>query len=281
MAKLIQLRQRIKAIETIKKITHAMRLIAMSTHSHLKSVQDPLSSYTHALDAIFAELSAMAHTWQNPIIHPTSQKNGKTLLIIIGSQKGLCGSFNTNLFKLISYHLDKKLYPHLELIVIGQKAIDFSKTLPYPIKHSYKKLNEARIESIAQEVMHSLVYASPFYQSVVIASNIVKSFFTQKPHITKLIPFELPATKKNELLDDYIWHQPSQEILDTLIPQYLASQIYYYLFQSLLAEHAARFISMDSATRNANSLLETTRLEYNKLRQAKITKELTELVGSF
>ena len=82
MAKLIQLRQRIKAIETIKKITHAMRLIAMSTHSHLKSLQDPLSTYTHTLDTIFAELSAITPTWHHPIIHPPAHKDGKTLFII-------------------------------------------------------------------------------------------------------------------------------------------------------------------------------------------------------
>jgi F-type H+-transporting ATPase subunit gamma len=281
MAKLIQLRQRIKAIETIKKITHAMRLIAMSTHSHLKSLQDPLTTYTHTLDTIFAKLSAITPNWHHPIIHP--EKASKTLLIIIGSQKGLCGSFNTNLFKLITYHLQKNSYPSLEIIAIGQKAIDFTHNhlAAYPLKHSYKKLNASRIESIAHEIAHMLIYAPMPYQAVIIASNTFKSFFVQKPHISTLIPFEFQHTTINELSNDYIWDQPPADVLNISVPQYLDSKIYFYLFQSLLAEHAARFISMDSATRNANSLLEATKLEYNKLRQAKITKELTELVGSF
>ncbi len=284
MAKLIQLRQRIKAIETIKKITHAMRLISMSTHSHLKSLQDPLTAYTHALNRIFGELLVASPRWYNPIIHANEHTNNKTLLIIIGSQKGLCGSFNTYLFKAISNHLDKVKYPshELDIIAVGQKAIDFVRNVgTYPLKYSYDKSNAHRIESISQEIAHMLVYAPAPYRSVLIASNLFKSFFTQKPHITQLIPFEQRDIKESELHDDYIWDQSSNELLDALIPQYLTSQIHYFLFQSLLAEHAARFISMDTATRNANSLLEATRLEYNKLRQAKITKELTELVGSF
>lgn len=285
MAKLIQLRQRIRAIETIKKITHAMRLISMSTHSHLKSLQDPLTAYTHALNGIFLELSAASPRWHNPIIHAHEHtNNNKTLLIIIGSQKGLCGSFNTYLFKLITNHITKVNYlPHdLDIIAVGQKAIDFVRTLKiYPLKYAYEKNNAHRIEPISHEIAHMIVHAPSPYRSVIIASNLFKSFFTQKPHITALIPLKAPNEKVVEITHDYIWEQPSPEILNALVPQYLTSQIHYFLFQSLFAEHAARFISMDTATRNANSLLEATRLEYNKLRQAKITKELTELVGSF
>lgn len=287
MAKLIQLRQRIKAIETIKKITHAMRLISMSTHSHLKALQDPLLLYTDALNQIFTDLLSTAPGWRNPLVHTDASLHLRTLFIIIGSQKGLCGSFNTHLFKVIHHHFDKTKYDfnQLDIIAVGQKAVDFTRSLgKYPL-HAYEKYNAHLIGSITQEITSTITTAAIPYQSVLIASNLFKSFFAQKPQITQLTPFKIHPAKESsittDLTDDIIWEQPATELLDALIPQYFTSQVHYFLFQSLLAEHAARFISMDTATRNANSLLETSRLEYNKLRQAKITKELTELIGSF
>ncbi len=259
-----------------------MRLISMSTHSHLKSLQDPLNKYIHTLDSLFAELLSITHNWQNSIIHPKAIKDSKTLLIIIGSQKGLCGSFNTHLFKLVSNYLDKLNYSsdQLEIIAVGQKAVYFARTLErFELKHTYEKCNAHRMEPIAQEITHTLIHAQPLYQSVLIASNLFKSFFAHTPRITTLIPFKAYDSSKNKDHDELIWEQSPHDILDALIPQYLAGQIHYLLFQSLFAEHAARFVSMDSATRNANSLLETTKLEYNKLRQAKITQELTELAA--
>jgi F-type H+-transporting ATPase subunit gamma len=108
----------------------------------------------------------------------------------------------------------------------------------------------------------------------------MQNFFIQRPHIATLVPF----TQEKQLTTsshDYLWEQEPQHILDTLVQQYIETQLQSLLFQSLLAEHAARFISMDSSTRNAENLLEVNKLQYNKLRQAKITKELTELIGSF
>ncbi len=180
--------------------------------------------------------------------------------------------------------MEQSKYPshELDIIAVGQKSIDFIRNSgTYPLKHSYIKASAHHITSIAHEIAHIIIHAASPYRSVLIATNLFKSFFTQKPHITQLIPFAPHNIASSDAQSEYIWEQSSRELLDALIPQYLMSQIHYFLFQSLLAEHAARFISMDTATRNANSLLETTKLEYNKLRQAKITKELTELVGSF
>lgn len=282
MSKLIQLRQRIKVIETIKKITHAMRLISMSKHSHLKSLQEPIDSYNSQFNALFAQLLSAAPLWQNKIINPSLDDTAKTLLIIIGSQKGLCGGFNTHLFKLVSHHLDKQNYPsdQLDIIAIGQKAVDFTFALKqYTVKHSYEKSNTQHMESIAQEITHTIIHAQPSYHTVLVASNIFKSFFLQKPHIKKIIPF-IPDTSSSQNFDDFMWEQTPQEMLDTLVAQYLSSDLSYFIFQSLFAEYAARFISMDGAMRNAESLLDAAKLEYNKVRQTKITKELTELVSS-
>jgi F-type H+-transporting ATPase subunit gamma len=279
MAELIQLRQRIKAIETIKKITHAMRLIAMSSHSRLKNKQEPFTVYINNLKILFGRIQQAAPHWINPIMHPDVQENTRSLVILIGSQKGLCGNFNTTLF----HQFVKNTAQRTDVIVIGKKAIDFISTRHYgPIIAVYEKCSLQNLFAIAQSIMQEITQAQPIYTSVILHSNILQNFFTQKPHMTKIIPFVMPSSEENNTqVQEYLWEQSATTILDSLLQQYLETEIQYCLFQSLLAEQAARFISMDSSTRNAESLLDVSKLEYNKLRQAKITKELTELVSSF
>ncbi len=281
MSKLIQLRQRLRAIETIKKITHAMRLIAMSSHSQLKQSQPIITSYTHTLEGIFQQLRMHAPQWHHPILHPDQAKSKKIAFIIVGSQKGLCGSFNNHLFKLVTKKLTELEGQKIDIIPVGQKAIDFVGNLSIgQVKHSYKKFSIRRVSEITNEITYSIFNMSPPYHSVFIISNRFKSFFVQYPKSIELIPVAQNTIPEASVEDDLIWEQKPQESLNDLAFSYIASQIQLLLFDSLLSEHAARFVSMDSATRNANGILEATKLEYNKLRQAKITKELTELTGS-
>ena len=284
MSKLIQMRNRIKAIETIRKITHAMRLISMSSHSHLKSKQEPLTKYLHTLSTLLTKVQAVTPNWSNPIINPTVPSHSNPLIIFVGSPKGLCGNFNTQLFKLLAKHLEEhEATPH-QFIAIGKKAVDhIKKEYPNRLTTSYMVFSARNFLSIAQELITIIMEAPIPYSSVVIISNVFKSFFIQQPTISRFLPFnpETVSTEAQPPKEGYIWDQQPQEVLDFLAHQYLTARLQYLLFQSLLAEHAARFISMDNSTRNANNLLETTRLTYNKLRQTKITTELTELTGSF
>lgn len=279
MSKLIQLRQRSKAIDTIKKITHAMRLISMSTHAHLQHLQDSLTRYTRDVDQLFVHLMDYAPTWHNPIIHPEQDAASKSLVLLMGSQKGLCGSFNTNLFKRYAHELEERDLEEFDLVVVGQKAVDFAKSIGEEPKQSYAKFNTHRLVAIAREITHLLIYTKPSYTSVLIFSNLPQSFFIQRPHVTELVPIRPQEQTDMPEKNEFSWEESPASLLDRLLPQYLESKLQHLLFQSLAAEHAARFISMDSATRNAKELLEINNLEYNKLRQAKITKELTELVG--
>ena len=111
----------------------------------------------------------------------------------------------------------------------------------------------------------------------------LKTFFVQKATITQLIPFDSASITANteQSTEEYLWDETPNDILDKLAVQYIEAQFQHLIFQSLLSEHAARFISMDNSTRNANNLLAATKLEYNKVRQAKITTEITELTGNF
>lgn len=286
MSLLIQLRYRIRAIETIKKITHAMRLISMSSRSRLKSKEDPLREYIKTSAQLLDRIKAHAPDWQNPIVSPGQSIPHNPLIILIGSQRGLCGNFNTTLFHFFEKEVLKK--PHkkggvIQIIPVGKKAVQYIDDNPnYAVIARFSELTAKTIGSISHEILELLVHHDPKFTDVVVFSNQLKTFFVQKPHETVLIPFVAEQEKTTEPAnkEDYLWQQSPNDLLDQLAYQTLEVQLHYLLFESLLAEHAARFISMDNATRNAQTLLEETQLQYNKLRQAKITKELTELVSN-
>lgn len=280
MSQLIQMRQRIKAIETIKKITHAMRLISMSLHARLKVKEEPLTAYKDTIISIFQDIKKQNPQWTNSVLYPAKTTFPKTLIIIVGSHKGLCGNFNSALFKLIQAHKAEFLNPHY--IAIGKKAIDFARHTNLGIQvAAYPTCTMATLSTLVHEINKELFQSAHPYTSVVVASNKIKNFFVQKPHLTPLIPFNSEPQTTTDALSEYQWEQDPTEILHTLAGQSINALMYYLLFESLLAEQAARFISMDNSTRNAKNLLDETKLEYNKVRQAKITKEITELSSNF
>ena len=284
MSHLIQLRQRIKTIETTQKVTHAMRLISMSTHSQLKNKEISLRAYQKAVSHLFGHLQALTLTSPNlpeDILKPVEKKR---LLILVGSQKGFCGTFNSDLFSFFENHLQKDNWKGSELIAVGKNAVDFIHTHPQPINliKTFPTINTTTHTSVVRAIAENI--NNQPYTSVIVISNVLKGFFIQRPHITTLVPIDyehvLNATAQQEQADDFIWEESLPSLHTAVLKQYIEVQLNFQLFQSLLAEHAARFISMDNATRNAKNLLEKAQLDYNKLRQTKITRELTELAGS-
>lgn len=280
MAQLIQIRQRIKAIETIKKITHAMRLVAMSTHTRLKSRETSLAKFQETSRELMSMLLRTNSSWlpSNKRFSEPAQHN--QLVILIGSQKGLCGNFNTSLWYLFEEHISGAKSTKIDFITIGKKAYEYltikRNTLPI---HSFNDLSARTISSITQHIWTIINRAG--YNNVHVISSLSESFFVQKPTVTSLFDWYESSQQLSAIGEDYYQEDSLDEVMNTLESTILIGRIEYLIFQSLLAEQAARFVSMDAATRNAESLLDHTKLSYNKLRQALITKELTELTGSF
>lgn len=277
------MRNRIQTIETIKKVTDVMRIISMSAHSRLKTKQEPLSEYLDTLKTLLAKVQQATPSWTHERLMPTGE-NTNPLIVVIGSQKGLCGGFNTQLSKFLNEYLTQNPSSNYHFTALGKKAIDYLiNNHPEKLICSFPTLTARNFLAIAQELTDLVMTATPVYTSVTIVSNVFKNFFIQKSTVTHLIPFN-PATIDSTPApqeEGYLWDEAPHEILDKLAIQYIEAQFQHLIFQSLLSEHAARFISMDNSTRNANHLLAATKLEYNKVRQAKITTEITELTGNF
>lgn len=271
MPQLIKLRQRIKLIGTIQKITQAMRLVSMSVHSRLNNQLIYLKSYQSELNRTFL---ALQHA-NNANLKTTIDKK---LIILIGSQKGLCGAFNQEV--LNKYNTIHQNDSTTELIVIGKKLIDTVQQ-KYTINRRIPKLTPTVLSEISTKIFTYITQQKNFSE-VICISNQSKSFFAHTTKITQIIP--LPTTtlaNSPSDLDPYIWEQSEAEIYQLLIANQIKLNIYCTLFDSLIAEYSARFRSMDNAARNARTLLEAAERQYSKLRQAKITGELVELSAIF
>ncbi len=304
MTQLIQMRSRIKAINTIAKITHAMQLIAMADHIRLRERKSNFERYQHAIGDLLRQLTMMRKkTEQDEHYLATSKKAEKVLLIIIGSQKGLCGSFNSNVLYEVGKMLSTETYEQADLVIIGKKVKDYFKpfrqNLPFQtrIVAEYNDFVWANMGTIGKSILAQALDPELGYTKVVLYGNRPEGFFSQRIIATQLFPI-VPVTELTTMVAEL---SPDESALDlralaaeqkegvmqdpevifVAVEQlYLLSTVEFVLLQSLLAEQASRFVSMDAATRNTKKLRETMQIQFNKLRQGKITKELTELASN-
>ena len=282
MPQLTQIRQKIKSIVTTKKITHAVRLVSMSMYSRLEKQKNNLQNYTNNLFQLFNYAKAHNTEWKNKILMPRDILDSKPLLIIVSTTKGLCGSLNANLFKYIQKTLILENHQKPEIITVGLKSQKFIPELNLPkstkVILSFNEIGSSNYLSLTQEIIKIIYDTKKNYSSVVFFSTKIKNFFAQTPHKTTIIPTS--AQTEETKIKDLMFTENSQKIIDSLAKAYIKSSISDLLFDAILSEQAARFLAMDSATNNADNYLEQLTLQYNKTRQALITREVSELSSS-
>jgi len=279
MSQLIHLKQRIKSITVIKKITHAMRLISMSSHSKLKKQVNSLNTYKHHLLPI---LCGLEQYHQSQEINPQEDAK-KTAYIIIGSEKGLCGNFNNLLFQYLENTLSPSQLSPATVITVGKRASEFIRKKDIKIYKTYNRFTQSKIETIAEQLYQDVLTLKKDHKQIICLYNFPQTFFLQEPTKEIVIPIKEYECTLEPLknLDEYYWPQDSKDVSEAIFNSLMKLHILTLLSQSMIAEQSARFISMDSSTQNAENLLKSMHLLYNKLRQAKITKELAELSSSF
>ncbi len=288
MATLRDIRQRIVSVKSTSKITSAMKMVAAAK---LRRAQDAIIAarpYTNKLSLILRNLASSESEFSHPFFDRRETVNN-ILVIIVGSDRGLCGGFNSNLFKAAAYHIDKKLkqeYPKAKVSVlpVGRRAITFFNRRSNPIVATFPdvflKLDFQTVQEIAPIVTEGFSFGQ--YDRVLLVFNEFKSTIKQDVRILPLLPIEpeKEETKgKKERTTDYIYEPSRVEILDALLPKYLSLQLWRALLDSNAAEQAARMLAMDNATTNARDLINVLQLDYNKARQAAITTEMLEIVG--
>ncbi len=292
MSQLAYLRQKIKSIQTTKKVTHAIRLVSMSLYSKLEKQDATLKYYTQTVRNLFKDHLQYAPDWKNDVLLPNDLLDTKPLFIVVSSSRGLCGSLNSNLLRYLESAVFIKEHQKAQFITVGTKAHKFIKERNWgEITYSYNELNGNNFITIADSLVEKITNNQLHYSSVSLLGSERRSFFSQRPRKVTLIPLVIDQAKTQEqpIIDapnhnheeEIIWEQRNEDILEVLSIGYLRCSIIDMLFQSLLSEYAARFIAMDGSTTNAEKYLEQLTLQFNKARQAAITREVSELSAGF
>lgn len=278
MSQLIHLKQRIKAIGAIRKIAQTMRLVSMSSHSKLKKQSESMQRFKNEVKPLLCALTSDIQ--KTTLDHAPKFK---TLYILFSAEKGLCGNFNTSMQLYFQRHLTKQNLENSHVISVGKKTSAYLAQRNIVPLLEFDKVLPNHLEKIAQDLYEKVIHMHKHYESVVCLSSSPKTFFIQEPQTQTIIPIQQDPceTRIETPLDEYEWLQDRKNVTRCMFRILLKTNILLILTNSMLSEQSARFLSMDNATRSAETLLKEMKLTFNKMRQAKITRELIELISSF
>jgi F-type H+-transporting ATPase subunit gamma len=280
MAALLDFRRRIRSVKNTQQVTKAMKFVSAA---RLRKAQEKAIEARPYSNAITQLIRSVASRMENPT-HPllARRPEEKILLVVATGDRGLCGAFNANAVRRAVEFLRSQSEKHLEVIPVGRKGRDaFRRMAKWTITGEYVGLTARAEFSRAQEIAAKIIeqYSDAKVDAVYLLFNEFKSVITQKMVFEKLLPMDPAEPDTSGSQVDYIYEQPAEEILKGLLPRYVEARIYRMLADSSAAEHAARMTAMDSATNNASDMIDSLTLVMNRARQAKITKEIIEIVS--
>jgi F-type H+-transporting ATPase subunit gamma len=280
MPNIKEVKNRIGSVKSTQQLTKAMKMVAAAK---LKKAQDKVTElrpYSNKLNEILSNLSGSIN---NKLFEKREVKN--TLIIVVASDKGLCGSFNSNVFKLFNSTAEEKnLKSHSTIIMpIGKKANDFFKKKNFKIIDEFWTTLNGFSYSDASKIFDYVhtQYINNNIDQVHIIYNEFKNVAVQKSVIEKFLPIEELSSddQSSSINNNYLFEPNKSDIANSLIPQTLKTQILKSVFESNASEQGSRMTAMSQATDNAGELLKELKLTYNRTRQAAITKEILEIVG--
>lgn len=287
MATLRDIKRRIRAVNNTRQITKAMKMVSAAKLRKSQARMSELRPYAEKMAAVLKSLASGADSSLHPLL---ASRQGKAVeIIILTSDRGLCGAFNTNIMKaavkLISRMQSEGL--NVNITVIGKKAADYFNRRDISTSKSWVGLSGRIAYSNAQEIAKYVIenFVSEAIDEVVLIYNEFKSVLVQHVSVAKILP--LAAVEAGEATEshsasegvDFLYEPSKGDIFNTLLPKNVEIQIYRALLESQASEEAARMTAMGNATKNANEMTDKLTLQYNKARQATITRELMDIVG--
>lgn len=308
MATLRELRDRTKSVQTTKKITHAMELIAAGRIRKAQQAAEAADPYTRELTRAIAAVASrgdMDHPLLTELEHPR-----RSAVLLVTSDRGLAGGYSTNVLKAgesVRHYLTVKHHREMETFITGKKGASFYAFRERDVKRVWEGFSEAPTYAHADEIAKALLesFLTPTEEGGVDEIFIVFTRFVsrvkQVPQIIRLLPLEVvseeeaaaraesgarmtelhhaPSDQEDRVETSFEFEPSPQEVLDHLLPLYISNRVYYALMQAAASELASRQAAMKSATDNANDLIKDLTREANQARQASITQEITEIVG--
>jgi F-type H+-transporting ATPase subunit gamma len=219
----------------------------------------------------------------NADLHPLLRERGdrRVELLVVTGDKGLCGSFNTSVFKKATAFLETLGDRQVTVHTVGKKGRDYFRRRRYPVHKEWVEVFRDLSFPVASDIANDLIerYVREDLDAVYLVYNEFKSVIQQATVIERLLPIERVEPDRGAAPQDYIYEPAPQELFDKLLPLHVVIQLYRVLAESVAAEHAARMTAMDSASNNAADLIESLTLHMNRVRQASITTEIIEVVS--
>lgn len=286
MPTLKDIRIRLKGIKSTQQVTKAMKMVAAAKLRRAQDRAIQARPYAGKLKEMLASLSTKVDTSLNPLLSPRDEVN-KVLVVLVTSDRGLCGGFNANIMKLAQRVIHEQYAEQyakgaVTMICAGTKGSDFFRKRGYSVTKAYPGVFQNLDFSSAKEIaeLASEMYLKGEVDRVVLVYNEFKSVLAPNLKTEQLLPIAPEAEQPEESAGSEYLYEPSPEaILDELVPKHLNTQIWGVMLESNAAEQAARMAAMDSATENAKELIRVLNISYNRARQAAITKELSEIVA--
>tara|TARA_B100000902_G_C27320577_1_gene924142 strand:+ start:1188 stop:2048 length:861 start_codon:yes stop_codon:yes gene_type:complete len=279
MANLKHIRSQIKSVTSIQKVTKAMKMVAAAKLRKSQERMEQARPYSERLESLIAHLLDDVDRSVLDLLQKPSKINSYGF-VIVTSDRGLAGSFNTNIIKKAEMEINLIGKENAKLFCIGKKGYEYFQKRDYNVVKDYKdfwtNLNYGNAISIGSDLVQS--FLNHDVDNLIVIYNYFKNTASQEVIVDYLLPLEFE--KNNDELTTEIIYEPSKiEIVKTLVPKFLNTQIWKYLLESFASEQAARMLAMENATDNAKDMINDLNLEFNKARQTAITTEMLEIVG--
>lgn len=288
MASSREIRRRIKSVKSTQQITKAMKMVAAARLRRAQEKANASKPYALKIKEVLSNVAAHAQNITHPLLEVREQVK-KVAYFVISADKGLAGSYNANLIKEAVTHIGNTPSDGIAVVGIGRKINEYLRRREYPMDNQYSGFSERPnyqdAVMIAKEMTRK--FTSGEYDEIYIVYTKFFSAMRQEPTAQKLLPLEAPKmTEGQEVkesfthdLRDYIFEPSAEETLQVLVPKYLEITVYTAMMQSAASELGARMTAMGAATDNAKEVISELTLHYNKVRQAGITREISEIVG--
>ncbi len=283
MAQIREIKKRIKAVSNIRRITNTMQMIATARFKSSLDRATATKPYTQKVRALVGELASGASDIRHFLFDPPTPSPRRELVLVITSDRGLCGAYNSNVLRSATAYLRSLEYP-VRLEVVGKKGVMFYRFAGFEVAQQHTQFGEkptyAAVEALAQRYMDE--FRAVQYDKVSVAYMKFISTGRQSPVVEQILPLSTPAAAGKDgggRSAEYEFSPDAQSLLADLLPITVKTSLFQAFNDAVVSEHVSRMVAMKAATDNAGKLRKTLRRKYNRARQTQITTELNEIIG--
>lgn len=280
MASASDVKRRIRAVQNTKKITKAMEMVSAAKLRRAQERAVAAKPYAERLRTTLRQLAANSGEITHPLL--AEPKGGKAVYCVIGADRGLAGSYNVNVLRTALASIREE-DDGAAVVAVGRKAVDYFKRRHVEVVSSFTNIGEEARFDLAEEIGETLMglFLEGKAKAVRLVYTEFRSALSQRPREIEILPFQAEAEEpeKKGPAPAIIFIPSAEELFQELLPNMVKIQVYQALLEAKASEHAARMRAMGAASKNAGELIERLTLEFNRIRQAGITKEILEIVG--